>query len=183
MALREALAREKKRNPKFAPANPSVFNPATDTSEEYGARHATAITNPYTKQAASLFDGLYSLMLRMLGYTFTPGGDLELKRSFGQNAIIMMATVLKPLGEGLTQLPATDPGGATAGPPFGLTRHVLLPTDARAAWMLVSERLVELNAKASELASSPQSIPAIGRVEATLRRLEEMNSKRLVVGG
>jgi hypothetical protein len=88
----------------------------------------------------------------------------------------MMATVLKPLGEALAQLPAADDGqAATAGPPFGLTRHVMLPGDANAARLLVSERLAELSAKISDLASSPEAIPAIGRVEATLKRLEGIN--------
>jgi hypothetical protein len=176
LALQSSLAQAKKSNPKFEPAYPAILNPATDTSVEYGAPHANQILNPYTKEVAKSFDGLYSLMLRMLGYTFTPSGDMDSRRAFGQSAIIMMATVLKPLGEALAQLPAADDGqAATAGPPFGLTRHVMLPGDANAARLLVSERLAELSAKISDLASSPEAIPAIGRVEATLKRLEGIN--------
>jgi len=183
LGLQEALAREKKSNPKFEPAYPAILNPATDTSVEYGAPHATLIRHPYAIEVAKVFDGLYSLMLRMLGYTFTPSGNVDLRRAFGQSALIMMATVLKPLGEALAQLPAADGGhAATAGPPFGLTRHVMLPADARAARLLVSERLAELSTKVADLAASPEAIPALARVDATLKRLEDINSKWSAAG-
>jgi hypothetical protein len=98
---------EKQQNPQFAPAYPAMTNPATDISEEYGARHATLIQEQFARDVARLFDGLYSLMLRMLGYTFTPCGDSGLRQASGQGAIVMMVTVLKPLGEELVQIPAT----------------------------------------------------------------------------
>jgi hypothetical protein len=116
-------------------------------------------------------------MLRMLGYTFTPCGNDELRQTFGQGAIVMMATVLKPLGETLAELPATDkPNGPTAGPPFGLTRHVALPVDANSARALVAERLSELTAIASQLASDPAATNSIAHIEATLQRLGSMVS-------
>jgi hypothetical protein len=97
---------------------------------------------------------------------------LDVRRAFGQGAIIVMATVLKPLGEALTQLPASnDRGGLNAGPAFGLTRHVQLSSDERAARVLVSERLVELTATLSALAASPQAPPGIRRVAASLERI------------
>ena len=132
--------------------------------------------DPTTLEGAKLFDSLYSLMLRMLGYTFTPSGDPALRRTFGQSAIIMMATVLKPLGEALAQMPATQsPGDGTAGPTFGLTRHVILPAAANTARILVAERLTELTAKAAQLGALPQAPVALGRVEATLRRLSDLS--------
>jgi hypothetical protein len=176
MKLRNALDQEKRRNPAFSPAYPSMTNPTTDTSQAYGAPDANLIGHPTTLEAAKLFDSLYSLMLRMLGYTFTPSGDPALRRAFGQGAIIMMATVLKPLGEALAQMPAThSPGDGTAGPTFGLTRHVILPAAANTARILVTERLTELTAKAAQLSASPQAPAAFGRVEATLRRLSGLN--------
>jgi len=175
VTLREALQAARKRNPEFSPAHPSIVNPAVDTSEAYGALHATQIQNPHTRQVATLFDSLYSLMLRMLGYTFTPGGSAALRHAFGQGAIIMMATVLKPLGETLAALPANDdPTGATAGPPFGLTRHVVLPADTNVARILVAERLSELVATASELAAAAAAPAALADVVVTLRRLSGM---------
>ena len=62
-----------------------------------------------------------------------------------------------------------------AGPAFGLSRHVTLPVDERAASVLVSERLAELRAIASRLAAALVAPPALGRVEAILRRLPSLS--------
>jgi hypothetical protein len=173
--LRGDLLEQHKRNPEFSPAHPTILNPAVDTSEGYGAPHATRIENNHTRRVANLFDALYSLMLRMLGYTFTPCGSSELRQLLGQSAIVLMATVLKPLGETLTSLPATDkPDGPTAGPPFGLTRHVTLPVDAASARTLVTERLQELTTMASEIASDPAAPDSMARIETTLVRVRDM---------
>lgn len=172
--LYRAFLAEKDRSASFEPAHPAILNPTVDNSQAYGAPDANLIKNAYTKEAAQCFDGLYSLMLRMLGYTFNADGDPVLRRSFGKDAIVMMATVLKPLGEALTQLPVADHGSrVTAGPPFGLTRHVMLPTDARAARALVSERLAELTATISTLTAATDSVPAMRRAEAMLRRISD----------
>ena len=171
----QVLLEQHKRNPEFSPAHPTILNPAVDTSEGYGAPHATRIENNHTRRVANLFDALYSLMLRMLGYTFTPCGSSELRQLLGQSAIVLMATVLKPLGETLTSLPATDkPDGPTAGPPFGLTRHVTLPVDAASARTLVTERLQELTTMASEIASDPAAPDSMARIETTLVRVRDM---------
>lgn len=171
LALRDALKQEKKRNSRFAPAHPTVDNPAVDRSEAYGASRATQINNAYSADVARLFDGLYSLMLRMLSYTFAPGGEFDLRRTLGQGAILLMATVIKPLGEALTGLPAGTKPGLTAGPPFGLTRHVLLPVSSSTASSVVSGRLNELSAKAGTLAASTNAPANLARVDAALRRL------------
>jgi ferritin-like protein len=171
--LLKDLKAEKQQNPEFAPAHAAMTNPATDISEEYGARHATLIQKAFARDVARLFDGLYSLMLRMLGYTFTPCGDSVFRRAFGQGAIVMMATVLKPLGEGLVQIPAAK--GFTAGPPFGLTRHVTLPADPNSVRQVVSERLAELTATATRLASSPRAPVTLGRVATALHRLPQIS--------
>jgi hypothetical protein len=93
----------------------------------------------------------------------------------------MMGTVLKPLGEALSLLPATERAdGLAAGPPLGLTRHVILSVHARTAHLLVSERLAELSAIAGHLAASPEAPAALGRVEATLRRLAGLSDLELV---
>jgi len=171
LALRDALKCEKKKNPHFAPAHPTLSNPAVDRSEAYGASRASFIENAYSADVARLFDGLYSLMLRMLSYTFAPGGEFDLRRTLGQGAIILMVTVIKPLGEALTALPAGPKPGRNAGPPFGLTRHVLLPVSATSARLLVAERLNELSAFATALAASPNAPQSLQRVAAALQRL------------
>jgi hypothetical protein len=173
LALRDALKSEMKRNPRFAPAHPTLNNPAVDRSEAYGASRASLIENAYSADVARLFDGLYSLMLRMLSYTFAPGGEFELRRTLGQAAIIVMATVIKPLGEALTALPAGPKSGRTAGPPFGLTRHVLLPANATTARLVVADRLNELSAFSKTLAGSPNAPASLARVSAALQRLRD----------
>lgn len=180
LKLLEALDQEKRKNPAFSPAYPAMINPSTDTSEDYGAPRATLIRNQYARDVAQLFDGLYSLMLRMLGYTFTPSADPGLRRVLAQRAIVMMVTVIKPLGEALPLIPAKgDSEGLRAGPPFGLTRHVILPSDPATARVLVSERLAELTDTTAHLASLPQAPALLGRVEATLRRLSSQGEPAL----
>ena len=171
LALRDALKREKKKNPDFAPAHPTLSNPAVDRSEAYGASRASFIEDAYSADVARLFDGLYSLMLRMLSYTFAPGGEFDLRRTLGQGAIILMATVIKPLGEALTALPAGPKTDRNAGPPFGLTRHVLLPVSATSTRLLVAERLNELSTFATALAGSPHAPLSLARVAAALQRV------------
>jgi len=64
----------------------------------------------------------------------------------------LMPRVVLPLGEGLMLMPAGDKyPGKTAGPGFGLTRHVQLPPDAKSAYLLCRERFVELAAMADGL--------------------------------
>jgi hypothetical protein len=64
--------------------------------------------------------------------------------------------------------------GATAGLPFGLTRHVVLPADTNAARILVAERLSELVAIASDVAAASAAPAALSDVVVTLRRLSGM---------
>lgn len=160
-------------NPRFSPAYPVMTNPTIDKSSAYGAPEANPITARNSVAAAQLFDSVYSLMLRMLGYAFTPCGDNGLRCGFGQSAIIAMATVLKPLGEALVQLPASDGGKKNAGPCFGLTRHVTLPAEAATARILVVERLAELAADAAALAERLRDRKAFANVATTLKRLSD----------
>jgi len=179
VALLAALKDERAKTPHFKPAHPAMTNPATDTSEAYGAPHASLIQEPFAVDVARLFDGLYSLMLRMLSYTFAPCGAMDLRRTFGELAILLMATVLKPLGEVLATLPAGGGSDRTAGPPFGLTRHVLLPVDANSACILVAGRLSELTAEAKTLASFPKAPASFGRLVAAFRRLQDLLDEAL----
>jgi hypothetical protein len=172
LKLLEGLKEQQRHNPQFSPAYPCITNPAVNTSPEYGAPDATLIQNNYSREVAKLFDSLYSLMLRMLGYTFSPCGSADLRAAFGQSAILMMVTVLKPLGEALAALPATDHSpDATAGPPFGLTRHVVLPVDSNSARAVVNERLAELTSLTSRLSSASSAPILLSRAESALRRI------------
>jgi len=137
----------------FSPARPAMRNPAARVDTSYGGK-AKAIENPIAAEIAGLFDSVYSLMLRMLAWSFefdSAGVEDQLQR-FCAVAIDLMPRVLLPLGEGLMLMPAGPKyPGKTAGPGFGLTRHVMLPPDTKNARTLCHERLQELTSLAAIL--------------------------------
>jgi hypothetical protein len=137
----------------FSPARPAMRNPSARIERSYGAK-SHPIGNPLAAQVAALFDSVYSLMLRILAWSFefNSAGAEEQLRKFCNVAVDMMPRVLLPLGEGLMLMPAGPKyPGKTAGPGFGLTRHVMLPPDAKNARQLCKERLEELSALAGIL--------------------------------
>jgi len=141
----------------FSPARPAMSNPSAGLQRDYGA-NANPIEDPLSVQVAALFDSAYSLMLRMLAWSFeydAAGVGPEL-RTFCSAAIDLMPRVVLPLGEGLTLMPAGNKyPGKTAGPGFGLTRHVMLPRDVKNARRLCGERFEELAALAAGLVQNP----------------------------
>jgi hypothetical protein len=141
----------------FCPARPAMSNPSAALERGYGA-NSNPIDDPLTAQVAALFDSVYSLMLRMLAWSFefdAAGFEPQLK-AFCSAAIDLMPRVILPLGEGLMLMPAGKKyPGKTAGPGFGLTRHVMLPPDAQNARRLCSERFKELAALADGLLQNP----------------------------
>ena len=68
----------------------------------------------------------------------------------------MMTTVMRPLGEVLTLLPAG--AGHTAGPAFRFTRNITLIPHRDAAWTVIQGALDALTATAEEL-SEDQGYP------------------------
>src|SRR5262249_11098795 len=81
----------------YQPARNTITNPAAGSLGSYGA-DANPIQDATTREVAALFDSLYSLMLRMLGYAFT-GSDLASRQLLARMAIALMVTVVRPLGE------------------------------------------------------------------------------------
>ena len=138
-----------------------MTNPAAGQERGYGAQ-ANVIDDDLARRVAGLFDSAYSLMLRMLAWSFefdSDGVEAQLKK-FCSVAIDFMPRVLLPLGEGLMLMPAGEKyPGKTAGPGFGLTRHVMLPPDAKNAQTLSRERIHELAAIAGDLLKQPLPDP------------------------
>jgi hypothetical protein len=157
----EELDASAKQGSSFSPARPAMRNPAATTEPGYGAI-ANPIDDALSAQVAALFDSAYSLMLRMLAWSFefdAAGVEQQLK-NFCSAAIDLMPRVLLPLGEGLTLMPAGNKyPDETAGAGFGLTRHVMLPPDARNARQLCDERFRELAALAADLLQHPLPNP------------------------
>jgi hypothetical protein len=81
-------------------------------------------------------------------------------------AIDLMPRGLLPLGEGLMLMPAGKKyPGQTAGPGFGLMRHVMLPPSPVSARELCCERLNELAAIAARVLGEPVPKPVTNGCE------------------
>jgi hypothetical protein len=161
VAMLKELLDSKSRGAAFSPARPAMVNPSSGLGLGYGAS-ANAIDDLRAQQVAGLFDSAYSLMLRMLTWSFqveNSGVEAQVKE-FCAVAIDFMPRVILPLGEGLMLMPAGKKyPGKTAGPGFGLTRHVMLPSKAKNARKLCQERLQELAGIAAMLLDAPLPEP------------------------
>ena len=161
VAILKELLDSKAQGSGFSPARPAMLNPSAGFGRGYGA-NANPIDDGLAEQVAGLFDSAYSLMLRMLAWSFefdAAGVEDQLKQ-FCSVAIDFMPRVILPLGEGLMLMSAgTKYPGKTAGPGFGLTRHVMLPPNAKNARQLCCERLNELAAIAAVLLRNPLPEP------------------------
>jgi len=156
----------------FDPARPVLSNPAAKDRGDYSAASPNVVGDEYTAQVMDLFDDVYQLMLRALSYAFTTPSSEGLAREFSRIAIALMPVVVKPLGEAITELPAGERyPGKTAGPAFGMARHVLLPDAPRAARVVVHERLRELTEEGARLAVDPRATPRLRRAVRNLDRL------------
>lgn len=104
----------------FEPVRPVGHNPRAHLSEETSEN--TSITAPLTVVAADLFNSAYDTLLHMLTRLFTANekADGDSQR-LAQMTLQLMTTVLRPLGEALTRMPAdaSDASKHAAGPPFG----------------------------------------------------------------
>jgi Ferritin-like len=162
LSMLKELLDSKSHGANFAPARPALVNPDSGLGRGYGAS-ANSIEHPLTQQVAGLFDSAYGLMLRMLAWSFeveNTGIETTVKE-FCRTAIDFMPRVLLPLGEGLMLMPAGEKyRGRTAGPGFGLTRHVMLPAAADNARILCRERMQELAQIAASLLKQALPDPA-----------------------
>lgn len=174
----EALGEEDRRSRiqkvPFAPARPAIANPMTRVRGDYAAR-GEVIEDPTAQQVSELFDQLYSLMLRMLSFVFAADNkSVPIVASFAAGALRLMTTVLKPLGEGLTMMPAGPSyPGQNAGPTFGLTRHVTLPSEGAAAKQIALEEIGDVLHKMRELLATHAAEPVIERVQGNLDRVRD----------
>jgi Ferritin-like len=162
VSILNELCESKSQGTGFSPARPALRNPSADLERAYGAL-ANPIDDPLAGRVAALFDSVYSLMLRMLAWSFefdSAGNTPQLKK-FCHVAIDIMPRVLLPLGEGLMLMPAGKKyPGKTAGPGFGLTRHIMLPPSSDITLQLCRERVGELAALAADVMNNelPQPV-------------------------
>jgi hypothetical protein len=153
VAILKEFLESRARGLDFSPARPAMQNPSATLERGYGA-NSNPIDDLLAGQVAALFDSVYSLMLRMLAWSFefdSTGFEDQLQK-FCSVTIDLMPRVLLPLGEGLMLMPAGSKyPGKTAGPGFGLTRHVMLPPNQKNTQRLCRERLNELSGLAAGL--------------------------------
>jgi Ferritin-like len=126
------------------------FDPARPVLENPRGR----ITDPGTRAVAELFDLAYGTTLLMLMRYFAHADETPAQLAALQATAFfpLMTTVIRPVGEILTLLPA-HPGAPdpTAGPAFDFGRALTLQPHRRAAWHVMLVQLQALSAEALRL--------------------------------
>lgn len=174
--IRDQFEAEQKRaadaGERFEPTRPVLENPASRRRPDQPEGAVSLIDDPYAMAVAELFDAIYILMLRQLQYVFSDQPQKsDLAPRFARTAIGLMPTVIKPLGEALTLLPAGPKyGGKTAGPAFAMTRHVPLPAESSVAAVVANERLAELAGEADRLAADTRAPRQLVKAAENLRK-------------
>ena len=159
-------------DPAFEPARPALTNPYSIPPIDHQLTELYAtIDDPATADISNLFDGCYELMIQMLGFVFVHAGDSEAATmQLADTTVGIMAEVLLPLGNALTQLPAGPSyPDRVAGPSFRLSRSMSIPTGQPAAWSLFQERLHELASYCSHLEDEPSVAPLSDIREALVK--------------
>jgi CDGSH-type Zn-finger protein len=163
--LELTTAHAARRGVAFDPVRPVVTNPMTRFYED--AAGGSIVTDPRTHEVADVFNSAYDTMLLMLLRFFAHSDETEDElQTLARATLRLMASVLRPLGEALTKMPAgAEYPGRTAGPGFGYNRDVHLLPHKQSAWTFFSERLSQLVARLTAL-SKTKTIP-FEVVEAT----------------
>ncbi len=168
-------------NPGFDPVRPVI---AANVREPPGAAEVPMITDPLTARVTDLFNVGYEILLQLFHRYFahTEETDAQLK-TLADAAIKVMVSVLQPLANVITTLPA-GPGheGKTAGPSFELfyESDYLLP-HREAAWTLLAERLDTAAAFCGEVGHdcSPVVLQRLAPVMTALRQTADSLAEHL----
>jgi hypothetical protein len=142
LGIHRELVTAKAADPSFEPARAVVDDPGT--SERPGA---TRITNPATIEVSELFDLGYAVMMQLLIRMFAHTDESEEEVAVLESLAFfpLMTTVIRPLAEILTQLPAFAPEQPErAGPSFTFARRIDLLPHRKAAWRNLGMQLALL---------------------------------------
>jgi hypothetical protein len=161
MAMLIELTEMQAKDPNFEPARPVIANPALSSSVP--GSEGSVVTFPFARDALSLFEASYETMLLGLTRFFTfPENDRE-EMSALQQAVFfpMMTTIIRPLGEVLTMLPATDSGSldARAGASFRAPETYTLTPHKWAAFHVLYMRYGEMETMATRLVEQIPALP------------------------
>jgi hypothetical protein len=122
---------------------------------------------------ADLFNSTYEIMLQLLTRYFLHVGTTHKELvTLSNTAVDVMYQGVRPLGSFLTALPVgPDYPGKTAGPAFEIyRRHSYLIPQRRTAWVILSERLVELSEYCAWLSNLPQAPPGLAEIDRVLKK-------------
>lgn len=176
----------------FTPAFPVADNPYVTRSmrqilvETSGAfSGAGPVVTPILTAAAShaidLFNDVYVAMLQALAHIFSSSsGSAGARRQIARDALELMITVIKPLGEAICRLPSGR-DGLNAGPSFEMARHVALPQDSRLAGAVFEDRLGQLRGRGQRLLQQdmpPGPRTQIAGAVANIGRMVDQWSRR-----
>ncbi|MDQ3953633.1 MAG: hypothetical protein M3279_11840, partial [Actinomycetota bacterium] len=135
------------------------------------------ISDPLTAKVMDAFNVSYEVLLYALARYFAHGHETrEQLDTLADVAVGLMIGVIEPLGTALTELPVGDDlPGKTAGPAFELFHGsgYLLPHTWQ-AWVLLHERLAELEAFLLETSEDPAAPAVLRDVAASTARLKGM---------
>ncbi|HEV3087904.1 MAG TPA: ferritin-like domain-containing protein, partial [Candidatus Elarobacter sp.] len=165
----EEVARARAAGTPFEPVRPVLANPMThfygDTSR------GAMIRDELTHNVSDLYNVAYDTMLLMLLRFFAHNDETEHELEvLSRGTLRLMASVLRPLGEALTKMPAGEQyPGKTAGPGFGFNRDVHLLPHKESAWIFFAERLGEMARKATFIRTHFDVPPEIEEAAAALQ--------------
>lgn len=159
-----AMLRDFRRDP-FLATRPISRNPRTrpHRSRPGAEEDPSLITEPVALAVAKVFNGVYSLMLRLLAQFFSNSGESSVQREALRGAAARLMSIgLRPLAEVLTALPAKPGGTDNAGPPFELYLPVIVPPETKTRWPLLFESFDQIIAATCSLTSVGS--PALARL-------------------
>ncbi len=182
MEYEAETARARENGETFDPVRPVVANPMTHFYDDIS--RGAVIRDELTHNVADLYNVGYDTMLLMLlrFFAHTDESDQELE-VLSRATLRMMASVLRPLGEALTKMPAGPAyPGRTAGPGFGFNRDVHLLPHKESAWIFFTERLGQMATKAAYIHTHFEVPSEIEEAAAALQDIASRVGARSQVG-
>jgi hypothetical protein len=140
------------------------------------------VSDVNTARVLDVFNVAYEVVLHVLARFFGHVDETdEQLQTLADVAVWLMISVIKPLGETITTLPmGPNHPDATAGPSFEVFYRAgfLLP-HGRSAWVVIHERLVELNAYLAGLLVRRQCPAHLVEVRDAIQRIAGMMAAHL----
>ncbi len=164
LKMRTELDEQIHRRPDFDPSRPVVPNPRTrkfhrDAPTTQGT---TLIDNDSAKRVAELFNECYEIVLLLLSQLYSFGGEIAQQRdTLRHSSRQFMTSVLRPMAEILTEMPATTSNNShdgNAGPTFELYGSLQISTQQSSRWIIVKEGLDAVANEAKALSSVNQRL-------------------------